>query len=310
MKYLRLFEKASDYEAAKSALDVPNVSYVEETQECHFIGGGDDTVIRLYKTNCGEDSEYRNEVDYDMWYEPAGTCVVDGKTYYKWNKSFRDEFEEIITAGYGIITDTLDYSAASLQNPISVVGVFTNDSPADSYKTSDMIILSVEASKRTIAQYPEKHDTSTLNKNGQAYVDLGLPSGTLWAKCNVGASKESDYGGYYQWGGTVDYTSTAKTCNWTTYPYGTDSNALTKYNLKTDYGTVDNKTELELSDDVAHQIMGGDWHMPSVLHIKELYQTPRLNGRRLMASTVEGSRRSSTAIRYSFPQQGGVLVVL
>lgn len=42
--------------------------------------------------------------------------------------------------------------------------------------------------------------TSNPQWNGHGYVDLGLPSGTLWADCNVGASKPTDYGDYYAWG--------------------------------------------------------------------------------------------------------------
>ena len=38
------------------------------------------------------------------------------------------------------------------------------------------------------------------------YVDLGLPSGKKWAKCNLGASSEEEYGLYFQWGDTVGYT--------------------------------------------------------------------------------------------------------
>lgn len=32
------------------------------------------------------------------------------------------------------------------------------------------------------------------------YVDLGLPSGTLWCTVNVGAKEETEYGNYYSWG--------------------------------------------------------------------------------------------------------------
>lgn len=45
-----------------------------------------------------------------------------------------------------------------------------------------------------------------MNNNGFDYVDLRLPSGTLWAVQNVGASKPSDYGQYFQWGDTIGYT--------------------------------------------------------------------------------------------------------
>lgn len=109
-----------------------------------------------------------------------------------------------------------------------------------------------------------------IDYNGHEYVDLGLPSGTLWAKCNVGAEKESDYGGYYQWGGTEDFTDTEKNCDWKTYPHRTNYDAITKYNANFKCGVVDNKIELELSDDVAHQVMGGDWHMPSIEQFQEL----------------------------------------
>ena len=45
------------------------------------------------------------------------------------------------------------------------------------------------------------------NTNGFSYVDLGLPSGTLWATCNVGADKPSDFGLYFQWGDIQGYTA-------------------------------------------------------------------------------------------------------
>lgn len=106
-------------------------------------------------------------------------------------------------------------------------------------------------------------DHHGIDYNDHEYVDLGLPSGTLWAKCNVGAEKETDYGGYYQWGGIEDFTNTKKNCNWKIYPYGTSYDTPTKYNLRSEWGKVDNKTELELSDDIANQVMGGDWHIPS-----------------------------------------------
>ena len=127
-------------------------------------------------------------------------------------------------------------------------------------------------SKNEIIQYANyiERESSENCHNYKEYVDLGLPSGTLWAKCNVGASKESDYGGYYQWGGTVDYTSTAKTCNWTTYPYGSGSTSLTKYCTDDTYGIYDNRSELEKSDDIANRIMTGAWHMPTDAQIAEL----------------------------------------
>ena len=107
--------------------------------------------------------------------------------------------------------------------------------------------------------------------NGHAYVDLGLPSGTKWAKMNVGANSETDYGLYFAWGETEGYTAsqvgTDKQFNWSDYKYGTSSSNLTKYNAS------DNKTHLELTDDAAAANMGGDWHMPTKEQCEELLNT-------------------------------------
>ena len=107
--------------------------------------------------------------------------------------------------------------------------------------------------------------TTNGTSNGHEYVDLGLS--VKWATCNVGASSPSDYGGYYAWGETATKTS----YTWGTYKHckGTRS-TLTKYCTTSTFGTVDNKTVLESSDDVAHVKWGGSWRMPTNDEWKEL----------------------------------------
>ena len=98
------------------------------------------------------------------------------------------------------------------------------------------------------------------------YVDLGLS--VKWAKCNVGAEKETDAGLYFTWGETTGYTAsqvgTDKQFSWSDYKYGNSSSNLTKYNQS------DGKTVLEPEDDAASQIMGGDWRMPTEAEFQEL----------------------------------------
>lgn len=96
--------------------------------------------------------------------------------------------------------------------------------------------------------------------NGHEYVDLGLPSGTKWATCNVGATSPEEYGDYYTWGET---TTKCYYYLWETYKYG-DLYDLTKYNTDSGCGTVDNKTTLEAADDAATQNWGGNWRMPTI----------------------------------------------
>ena len=108
---------------------------------------------------------------------------------------------------------------------------------------------------------------TTGTENGHEWVDLGLPSGTKWATCNVGASKPEEYGNYYAWG----ETTTKSTYNWSTYKWCNGSKTtLTKYNTSSSYGTVDNKTVLELADDAARANWGGAWRMPTDAEWTEL----------------------------------------
>ena len=93
------------------------------------------------------------------------------------------------------------------------------------------------------------------------YVDLGLPSGTLWAKCNVGAKTETEYGDYFAWG----ETKPKKEYGWNTYKFGNEYN-LTKYNEK------DNLIELELKDDAANVNMGSAWCIPTKEQWEELFK--------------------------------------
>ena len=101
------------------------------------------------------------------------------------------------------------------------------------------------------------------NANGHDYVDLGLPSGTLWATCNVGASKPEGYGNYYAWGESKPQASNKY--DWSSYKYANcDYDKLTKYCNKSDYGNngfTDKLTTLQSGDDPA-TTWGSGWHTP------------------------------------------------
>ena len=103
-------------------------------------------------------------------------------------------------------------------------------------------------------------DNATGTANGHGYVDLGLPSGTKWATCNVGASTPEEYGNYYAWG----ETTTKSSYSYDNYKWSNDGcDTFTKYNTSSSYSTVDNKTVLELADDAARANWDGAWRMPT-----------------------------------------------
>lgn len=118
----------------------------------------------------------------------------------------------------------------------------------------------------TKKEEPESHEC----------VDLGLPSGILWATCNIGATAPEGYGDSFAWG----ETTTKTTCNWSTYKYCKGgSSRMTKYCTETELGYVygnngftDNLTILQPEDDVATVNWGSDWRMPTWEDWEELYE--------------------------------------
>ena len=109
-------------------------------------------------------------------------------------------------------------------------------------------------------------DTTSLSLT---WVDLGLPSGLLWADRNVGANSPEDYGNYYAWGETTP----KNVYDLSTYAYSNNSGKLTKYCNKASYGLngfTDNLTTLEASDDAATVNLGGGARTPTEDEWEEL----------------------------------------
>ena len=148
------------------------------------------------------------------------------------------------------------------------------------YRTSDAVSLAAGQYQPISVQ---------MAKDPHEYVDLGLPSGTLWATCNVGANSPEEYGDYFAWGETVPYggedqsnamnyayadTYTKTYYDWDTYKYCNGSQStLTKYCNNSEYGYngfTDNLTELTTDDDAATANWGSAWRMPSYEQFTEL----------------------------------------
>ena len=146
-----------------------------------------------------------------------------------------------------------------------------------------------------------------MKHNNHDYVDLGLPSGTLWATCNVGANSPEEYGDYFAWGETETKDNyDCDTYKWGTAAYDTIFNGwyletLTKYNTDSGYGTVDNKTTLTLADDAARANWGGKWRMPTDAEWEELMNSctwtwTTLNG--VKGYTVNKIKKNMKALNY------------
>ncbi len=114
------------------------------------------------------------------------------------------------------------------------------------------------------------NDGSGDKQYTHAVVDLGLPSGLLWATCNVGASKPYEHGDYFAWGETVPKSY----YDWDTYKWCKGSHsALTKYCYDSPLGYngfTDGKTVLDAEDDAATVNWGAGYRMPTYAEFDEL----------------------------------------
>lgn len=154
-----------------------------------------------------------------------------------------------------------------------VKGIFVTSNLIEMYKV--MTNWSNYSGKlHPISSFKEK-DAFTLATSGA--VDMG--TSVKWAACNLGASKPEEYGSYYQWAGLQDVTNKSIYLDWSNCPYHTGSNEYTGWTKyipsdKSSYwsgsGNPDNKTVLDLEDDVAHVKLGGNWRMPTNEEFREL----------------------------------------
>ncbi len=181
---------------------------------------------------------------------------------------------------------------ATVYNNVSVESNGTyNDVIATVYNGNTYLInvtgstISIESNTRIVISGTYKVWASELEEyeysrptgyaNGFGYVDLGLPSGTLWAYTNLGASLPYEHGEYYAWG----ETTTKAAYDWTTYQYcNGDSASITKYCSDATFGNggfTDQLTTLESSDDAATVNRSSSWRMPTQTDFQELYDNCR-----------------------------------
>ncbi len=124
-------------------------------------------------------------------------------------------------------------------------------------KLANAVFYGDVATAKTLGTKPVDNSKTI---NGHKFVDLGLPSGLLWAETNIGAATAADDGDYYAWGETATKTD----YSWSTYKYGTSSSNLTKYN------STDGKTVLDKEDDAAYVNWGSSCRMPTDAEFAEL----------------------------------------
>ncbi len=269
-----------------------------------LVSNDDKRYLQLfYKTSSGEwqkDSEFKPDTFSDVIEEQSSAmimlildCTTSLGSEFSSLKDAAKRFVETLVSsnngGGGGGGNTQFYDIAVSANP-SNGGMVTGNG---SYQQGQSCTVKATAnSGYTFNKWTENGNQVSTNANytftvtdnrnlvanftsnsigGHDYVDLGLPSGLLWATCNVGANMPEEYGNYYSWG----ETSTKTTYNWNTYKYCNGSyNKLTKYCNDSNYGNngfTDNLTFLQSSDDAATVNWANGWRMPTREECEELF---------------------------------------
>lgn len=146
-----------------------------------------------------------------------------------------------------------------------VMGISTASAQFRVYDNDGNVVFEMESSRPAYIEFetPEKIDTVKYNGTIGDYVDLGLPSGTLWADHNIGASRPEECGDYYAWA----EIETKDLYDWSTY-FDSNEKGSVFYKYKSSSG-IKNIDILE-EDDVAFRTWGSEWIMPTYSHMVEL----------------------------------------
>ena len=233
-----------------------------------------DGTLATLSSNLDVASAEGNIVVYGGTAQPNGTVTLVNQ-FAICKFQFTDESDQAIEDITRLFitdlstTEKITVTTPSAQSAVYVAMLPSNNSTKFEMETGSGKIYQKIASAHLEAGMFYHPSLQAIKSIGE-FVDLGLPSGTLWATYNVGASSPEEYGDYFAWG----ETTTKNLYSFETYQYCNGSpSALTKYCADSSYGYngfTDNLTELLPEDDAATANWGSDWQMPSYDQIMEL----------------------------------------
>jgi TPR repeat protein len=209
-----------------------------------------------YQFGMGVDKDYTKAV---QWYKKSsnqGVAEASSQLAYLYEK------------GYGVKKDLEEakrlYKKAIDGGDESAKESLKKLEESMAYAELANILMSTAAEMK--AEKEAKSRPTTGMENGHEWVDLGLS--VKWATCNLEASSPSDFGGYFAWGEMK--TKEKYYWTYTRFCLDDDGKRFERYNTKSNYGPVDNKTRLDLAGDAASSNWGGGWRTPTKEEINEL----------------------------------------
>jgi len=249
---VNLVMKTMDF--SESLADVAGTGqavYNSNIKETHIISRYDKPYI-IVRSPLEMTSDLRNTIHFE--WDTYKSSYAGRSFYYDLEMSVVTADEENRTTVKQNIDEThFDYDMSQLSIPNDVQEVLFRiiahgTEMQDVYAQTDFLPLK-----------------SFMATNVPTFYDLGLPSGNLWAACNLGASSPEESGDYYAWGEITGYQNGKDFFTWDNYRFGTQ-NSLTKYCTKKAYGNngmTDGLSEMLGSDDVTTRSWGYNYTIPT-----------------------------------------------
>lgn len=220
--------------------------------------------------------------------EAIKVCMEDGPdainfTYSIYLIQSETQEKELITSGIGDFHGPIGYA------PFSVGTI--NFDEGNKYQIDMVVIGGNPANPKQLAA-----ETYEIDGSYTVMVDLGLPSGLKWAKCNLGATKPEEYGKYFQWGDTVGYYAgegAEEHSTWATAPFNNGSSVFDEAYFTAHKSEWLDNDVLKPEYDAATVNMGEGWRMPTYAESEELAKNTTnefttvngVNGRRFTSKT-------------------------
>lgn len=282
MKYLKKYDTESAFDAEVMGIDKAWVTLTEDNNKAHFMQFKTSAAwVGGGESNCvlGGSEEYTSESPVELYETKELTSI-----------KFPAEATELVSLDSTNL-ETVDLSECEAGSPI------------------------IEQVKETVGD-----DVEVIVPSEPLpfeLIDLGLPSGTKWASCNLGATKPEEYGDYYQWGSVTPNTNTV--CDWAHAPFNNGASDFNESYFNAHKSEWLDGNVLKTEYDAAYQATNGKTHMPTKTQFDELLANTTntwatengVNGRRFTASNGNSIFIPAAGIRESssFGGQGSFCYV-
>ena len=219
-------------------------------------------------------------VPYALYAASSGSATERDPLFAAWNKDYNDLTNKptipTVPTNVSAFTNDAGYltsytESQTLSNVVAQGNTAGGQLKGVSDPTDALDAVNLRTLQSVVALLTRRVDSlAAVTRVPAGFVDLGLPSGLLWAECNLGASTPEDYGNYYAWG----ETSPKSDYSWSNYAYCNGSyTTLTKYCNNSSYGNggfTDALTTLQAMDDAATQALGSGARTPTKAEWEEL----------------------------------------